>query len=384
MCGRTCCTLSPDLLPFACSTVTKHNGKTRLPKWNDAAKYNECKESDNSVNEYVVQNKYMPGTNISPTSYTPVMLLISPYERKNNSIQTESESSSDNPSEPEFILESMMWGLIPPWHKSDSPKGHGLTTNNARIETIKESKLYRPSLETNKRCVVICDGFYEWKTFKDQSKQPYLIYAKQNHDQSPTNDNGQDNNIPQCYLKNQKLECLSNNWKEDYGWTGQKPLFMAGIYSKWNPNSSGNQNTLSNTVYSYTIITRESGSTMKWIHHRMPLFLFNSDDVSLWLDPKIPSLEALDILHQRQDEEKLSWHPVSPSVGSVKNHGSDLMEKVDLGSDGKAINKSTAKSSNLMMSWLKPKIKSENRGDDKTNPANDEKIPVSCKKPKLE
>ena len=42
--------------------------------------------------------------------------------------------------------------------RSDSPKGHGLTTNNARIETIKESKLYRPSLETNKRCVVVCDG----------------------------------------------------------------------------------------------------------------------------------------------------------------------------------------------------------------------------------
>ena len=114
MCGRTCCTLSPDLLPFACSTVTKHNGvshlllfaitwynkldwfidlsiyqfifclqKTRLPKWNNAVKYNECKESDNSVKESIIQNsKYMPGTNISPTSYTPVMLLISPYERK--------------------------------------------------------------------------------------------------------------------------------------------------------------------------------------------------------------------------------------------------------------------------------------------------------------
>ena len=47
--------------------------------------------------------------------------------------------------------------------RSDNPKGHGLTTNNARIETIKESKLYRPSLETNKRCVVICDGKYSFK-----------------------------------------------------------------------------------------------------------------------------------------------------------------------------------------------------------------------------
>ena len=47
---------------------------------------------------------------------------------------------------------------------------------------------------------------------------------------------------------------------------------------------------------------------MKWIHHRMPLFLLNSEDVSLWLDPKIPSLEALDILHQRQDEEKVIFN----------------------------------------------------------------------------
>ena len=63
-------------------------------------------------------------------------------------------------SEQNLILETMMWGMIPPWHKSESPKGHGVTTNNARIENIKESKLYRPSLVANKRCVVVCDGFY--------------------------------------------------------------------------------------------------------------------------------------------------------------------------------------------------------------------------------
>ena len=42
--------------------------------------------------------------------------------------------------------------------RSDSPKGHGLTTNNARIENIKDSKLYKHSLESKQRCVVICDG----------------------------------------------------------------------------------------------------------------------------------------------------------------------------------------------------------------------------------
>ena len=152
--------------------------------------------------------------------------------------------------------------------------------------TALEKKKLEITTEYKLHYKIQISGFYEWKTFKDQSKQPYLIYAKQNHDQSPTIGNCQDSKILQCYLRNQKLECLSNNWKEDYGWTGtwlqtqnraissnyphsytpylpqivyiagQKPLFMAGIYSKWNPNSSSSQNTLSNTVYSYTIITR--------------------------------------------------------------------------------------------------------------------------------
>ena len=91
----------------------------------------------------------------------------------------------------------------------------------------------------------------------------------------------------------------------------------------------------------------------------MPLFLFNSDDVSVWLDPKISSVEALDIISRRQNESELSWHPVSPAVGSIKNQGENLMEKVELNSEGKAINKSTVKSMNVMMNWLKPANKAE-------------------------
>ena len=44
---------------------------------------------------------------------------------------------------------------------------------------------------------------------------------------------------------------------------------------------------------------------MKWIHHRMPLFLLNSDDVDLWLDPKISSYDAIDIINKRQNEEEV-------------------------------------------------------------------------------
>ena len=140
---------------------------------------------------------------------------------------------------------------------------------------------------------------------------------------------------------------------------------------------------------------------MKWIHHRMPLFLSKSDDVDLWLDPNISSYDAIDIIHKRQNEEEvnflainrnplrhplrilictvfrsylllyyipqniyfqLSWHPVSPNVGATKNQGNDLIRKVELNANGKAINKSTTKSANMMMKWLKPNAKSETLG----------------------
>lgn len=390
MCGRTCCTLSPDLLPYACTTVTTHNGKSRLPKWNNPRKSLPYKEVDKDK-DYITENSgYTPGVNISPTSFTPVMLLSPASTNKKCSVDYNRKESDDDTNGPDLILESMMWGLIPPWHRSISPKGHGLTTNNARIENIKESKLYRPALESNKRCVVVCDGFYEWKTFTDKTKQPYLIYAKQNCIKCKEGSKDQATDKHSCCLKSQKLETMSDNWKEDYGWIGQKPLFMAGIYSEWNPTKSNlHESSLSNAVYSYTIITRESGDTLKWIHHRMPLFLANSQDVNLWLNPNISSYDAIDILHQRQNEDELSWHPVSPSVGSVKNQGTELMEKVGLNSDGKAINKSTSKSSNLMMSWLKQKSKTGGDGTNastNSNPAvvNNEYSSTLCKKPKYE
>ena len=117
----------------------------------------------------------------------------------------------------------MMWGLVPPWHRSDTPKGHGLTTNNARIENILESKLFKPSLcDRKQKCVIVCDGFYEWKTFKDQTKQPYLIYSRQSGDkelESP-NDGCKYENTSNI-LKIQTSEKLSgDNWTED-GWKGK-------------------------------------------------------------------------------------------------------------------------------------------------------------------
>lgn len=42
------------------------------------------------------------------------------------------------------------------------------------------SKLYSEQLTKGRRCVVICEGFYEWKTTEGPGKKkPYFIYAPQ-------------------------------------------------------------------------------------------------------------------------------------------------------------------------------------------------------------
>lgn len=60
-------------------------------------------------------------------------------------------------------------------------KSHGMSTNNCRIESVLESRLYGKPLRSGQRCVVAVQGFYEWQTTKGkgQQRQPYFVKAPQ-------------------------------------------------------------------------------------------------------------------------------------------------------------------------------------------------------------
>merc|ERR1712156_1171802 len=118
---------------------------------------------------------------------------------------------------------------------------HRLTTNNARVEGLSESKLYKPAIEHDRRCVVVCDALYEWKKLKDAGtgaetgKQPYLVFAKTKELEEA--ENPEANNI-EMFAK----ATLSKYWSSDsetvgkegsIDWTGPRPLFFAGLYSIW-------------------------------------------------------------------------------------------------------------------------------------------------------
>ena len=68
------------------------------------------------------------------------------------------DGGAGKPKEADYRVQPMLWGFIPPWHRGEEPTKHGYTTNNARIEGVVESKLYRGAVARGQRCVVICDG----------------------------------------------------------------------------------------------------------------------------------------------------------------------------------------------------------------------------------
>jgi len=69
----------------------------------------------------------------------------------------------------EFAM--LRWGLVPSWAKE---RGGSAPLINARGETVAEKPSFR-SAYANRRCLILADGFYEWKKAGMGEKQPYRI-----------------------------------------------------------------------------------------------------------------------------------------------------------------------------------------------------------------
>ena len=64
---------------------------------------------------------------------------------------------------------SMKWGYSPNWAKNN------FSVHNARIESLHEKKFFSNTL----RCVVIADGYFEWK-IENKKKIPYYFFLRNN------------------------------------------------------------------------------------------------------------------------------------------------------------------------------------------------------------
>lgn len=79
-----------------------------------------------------------------------------------------------------YKLQSMKWGLIPFWTKRQPDYGSLMRTINCRDDSLIEDRGMWTTMKRRKRCVVICQGFYEWlkKGPGGKEKIPHFVKRK--------------------------------------------------------------------------------------------------------------------------------------------------------------------------------------------------------------
>jgi putative SOS response-associated peptidase YedK len=169
------------------------------------------------------------------------------------------------------------WGLIPFWSK-DASIGNKMI--NARAESILEKPSFKASFR-QKRCLVLSDGFFEWKR---------EIVGGQ-----------------QSAVSGQRLEGGSIPYRIVLkGW---KLFSMAGIWDSWK--GPGGQ-----PVYSFAIITTTPNELMQRIHDRMPVILPRRFEKEWLINDNTNDLVKL---LQPFPAEEMETYPVSRLVNSPMN-----------------------------------------------------------------
>jgi putative SOS response-associated peptidase YedK len=162
-------------------------------------------------------------------------------------------------------LTTFRWGLIPSWVK-DPAIGNNLI--NARSETLLEKPSFKNAFK-KRRCLIIADGFFEWKK-SGQEKIPMYIHLKT-----------------------------------------EKPFAFAGIWETWkSPDGKA--------VHSCAIITTVPNELMLAIHNRMPVILAKKDEAT-WIDIPNPAENNLIDLLKPYPAEAMTAYQVSKIVNSSHN-----------------------------------------------------------------
>lgn len=174
------------------------------------------------------------------------------------------------------VLSFLRWGLIPFWAKDPSI---GARMINARAESITEKPAFRNAFK-KRRCLVIADGFYEWKK-QGNTKIPYRILRKD-----------------------------------------EEPFAMAGIWEQWKDPEE-------RPIHSFSIITTEANALMKDIHDRMPVIL-DRDEQQAYLEAE-PG-KARDMLDPF-DPDLMKAYTVSSLVNKASNDIPEVMEPYDYQSE---------------------------------------------------
>jgi len=164
----------------------------------------------------------------------------------------------------------LRWGLVPHW--ASDPRDIGVTTINARAETVAERPAYRDAF-AGRRCLIVADGFYEWS-----AGTPHWI----------TREDG-------------------------------APFAFAGLWASWRPRTEEPVEPLR----SCAIVTTAAAGPVRALHDRMPVILA-PDAEDAWLDPETPEPALHELLAAAG--AKLVTRPVSRAVNDARHDAPDCLD----------------------------------------------------------
>lgn len=169
----------------------------------------------------------------------------------------------------------MRWGLVPSWSKDET---RAASMINAKAETVAEKPAYRAAFKS-RPCLVVADGFYEWKKLGPKEKQPYFITLKNN-----------------------------------------APFAFAGLWEFWRAKDAPKEVP---GLETYTILTTEPNALCAPIHDRMPVILGESE----WAQWLATPQDRTKLLRPFPASEMECW-PVGKAVGNVRNDDPSLIARI--------------------------------------------------------
>ncbi|KAF8480694.1 hypothetical protein JB92DRAFT_1744278 [Gautieria morchelliformis] len=208
--------------------------------------------------DWIDQDDFFPRYNIAPRSNAPVI-------------------RRQDPDQSELVIHTMKWGVVPHWSKHEDLT---LNTINARAENLVESGGMWSSMKSKKRCVVVCDGYFEWLK-KGKERLPHFIRRRDN-----------------------------------------KLMVLAGLYDSVVLEGATNR------MWTFTIVTTDASTSLAWLHDRQPVILSSTSDFEKWLDTSQGWHKGLVEIMKPGDGKELECYPVPKEVGRVGANSSDFIKPV--------------------------------------------------------
>ncbi len=178
------------------------------------------------------------------------------------------------------------WGLVPPWaHKRKPADRAPKPLINARAETAATKPSFRDGVK-RRRCLVVADGYYEWKA-DGAKKRPFYFRAR----------NG-------------------------------RPFVFAGLWAAGPAPGAGEGDDrgtpergfdrLGPAERSFAILTTSADALVSPIHDRMPVIL-GDEARQRWLFAAELTADDVSAIVENADPPALETYPVAPAVGSPAN-----------------------------------------------------------------